>query len=396
MMFTSMEQESTSKIAVIGLGAAGGLASVLLCKNPYNQVLGFDIKEPFTTLLPTGGGRCNLSNATYDIRDLVKNYPRGEKFLLSVFSKFGVEKTISLFEDLGVKTYVQDDNRIFPESNSSKQVIAALQKHLKISNFSHIKESVDSIEKSEDKFIINKKYAVDKVIIATGGKGTGYELAKKLGHNIIPIKPSLTSLDISEKYLYKLSGLTLKDVDASFNKKFVSGDLLFAHKFLTGPLIFKISALTAFDEISFEKSLEIKLNLTGLTKEEIGEEIKNNSKKTIKNVFSKFISESFINEILSANNIDGTKQTAQIKKEEKEILINSLINLKLHVVSRIKNSEIVSAGGINTDEINVKTMESKIVKGLYFIGEILNIDGFTGGYNLQACWSEAFITANNI
>ena len=390
-----MEQESTSRIAVIGLGAAGGLAAVLLCKNPYNKVTGFDIKEPFSTLLPTGGGRCNISNATYDIKELVKNYPRGEKFLLSVFYKFGVEKALELFKDLGIETYTQDDKRVFPVSNSSKDVISKLQKHLKCSNFKHIKDNVVSVEKTNGCFIINDKYEFDKVIVATGGKG-GYKIAETFNIKVIGPKPSLCSLDIKEKFLYKLSGLSFKDIKASFGKHKVYGDLLFAHKFITGPLVFKISALTAFDEISDKKPLGITLNLTNLTEEEINNEIKNNSKKSIKNVFSKFISESFINEILNANNIDGTKQAAQLNKEEKAILIKSITELKLHATGRIKNSEIVTAGGVDLDEINPKTMEAKLVPNLYFIGEVLNLDGFTGGYNLQACWSTAAIAADNI
>ena len=137
-----MEQESIYKnIAIIGCGAAGGLAAVLLSKNPYNKVTAFDTKEPFSTLLPTGGGRCNLTNAEKDVKEFVRNYPRGEKFLISVFSKFGQEKTRELFKDLGIKTYVQEDKRVFPISDSSQKTIQIFNKHLDVSNFKHIKET---------------------------------------------------------------------------------------------------------------------------------------------------------------------------------------------------------------------------------------------------------------
>ena len=393
-----MVQESTYKnIAIIGCGAAGGFAAVLLCKNPYNKVMAFDIKEPFSTLLPTGGGRCNLTNDEKDVREFVKNYPRGEKFLISVFSKFGQEKTRELFKDLGIKTYVQEDKRVFPISNSSQKTIQTLNRHLETSNFKHIKEKVISIKK-EDKFLIKSEkneYAFDYVIITTGGRGNGFELAKNLGHNIIEPKPSLCAIDIEEKYLYSLSGLSFKNVEIKSNigkKKFptIYGDILFSHKAITGPAIFKVSALSAFDNI---EELEMTIKLVDISEEKIEKYIKENQKKTIKNVFSKFAPESYINAILNEHKIDGNKQTAQIKKQEKEILINSLLRLKLHAKTRLKDSEIVTAGGVDLKEIDSKTMQSKIIENLYFAGEILNIDAYTGGFNLQNCWSTAFIAS---
>lgn len=395
-----MVQESIYKnIAIIGCGAAGGLAAILLCKNPYNNVTAFDIKEPFSTLLPTGGGRCNLTYNEKDVREFVKNYPRGEKFLISVFSKFGQEKTRELFKDLGIKTYVQEDKRVFPISNSSQKTIQTLNKHLETSNFKHIKEKVIAIKK-EEKFIVkseNKEYIFDHIIITTGGRGNGFELAKNLGHNIIEPKPSLCAIDVKESFLYALSGLSFRNVEvqSKLGKKklpTVYGDILFSHKAITGPAIFKVSALSAFDNI---EELEITIKLADISQNEIEKYIKENQKKTIKNVFSKFAPESYINAILDEYKIDGNKQTAQIKKQEKEVLINSLIALKLHAKSRLKDSEIVTAGGVDLKEIDSKTMQSKLVKGLYFAGEVLNIDAYTGGFNLQNCWSTAYIVSQN-
>ena len=395
-----MVQESIYKnIAIIGCGAAGGLAAILLCKNPYNNVTAFDIKEPFSTLLPTGGGRCNLTYNEKDVREFVKNYPRGEKFLISVFSKFGQEKTRELFKDLGIKTYVQDDKRVFPISNSSQKTIQTLNKHLETSNFKHIKEKVISVKK-EEKFIVKsekQEYIFDYVIVTTGGRGNGFELAKNLGHNIIEPKPSLCAIDVKESFLYALSGLSFRNVEvqSKIGKKklpTVYGDILFSHKAITGPAIFKVSALSAFDNI---EELEITIKLADISQNEIEKHIKENQKKTIKNVFSKFAPESYINAILDEYKIDGNKQTAQIKKQEKEVLINSLIALKLHAKSRLKDSEIVTAGGVDLKEIDSKTMQSKLVEGLYFAGEILNIDAYTGGFNLQNCWSTAYIVSQN-
>ncbi len=399
-----MEQESTYKnIAVIGLGAAGGLVSVLLSKNPYNRVVGFDTKEPFSTLLPTGGGRCNLTYNEEDIREFAKNYPRGEKFLLSVFSRFNQQKTRKLFEDLGIKTYVQKDDRVFPVSDSSQKTVKILNSHLDNPNFSLKKEKVINIVKTENGFEVktpNESYFFDYVIVATGGSKNSFELAEKLNHKIIEPKPSLCALDIKEKYLYKLSGVNFKDIQIKSvfnNKKFttVYGDILFAHKFITGPAVFKVSALTAYENFDEKSPLELYLKLTSYTKEDIEEELRNNQKKSVKNVFSKFAPLSFIEAISNFNNIDCEKQSAQLKKQEKHILTEAIINLKLNAQKRIKDSEIVTAGGVDLKEINPKTMESKIVKGLYFIGEILDVDGYTGGFNLQNCWSGAYICAQN-
>ena len=396
-----MEQESIYKnIAIVGCGAAGGLAALLLCKNPYNKVTVFDIKEPFSTLLPTGGGRCNLTNDEKDIIAFVKNYPRGEKFLISIFSKFGQEKTRELFKDLGIKTYVQDDKRVFPVSNSSKKTIETLNKHLETSNFKHIKEKVISIKK-DDKFAVetqNKDYLFDYVIITTGGRGNGFELAKNLGHNIIEPKPSLCAIDIKENYLYSLSGLSFKNVEiqSKVGKKklpTIYGDILFSHKAITGPAIFKVSALSAFDNI---EELELTIKLVDILEDEIENYIKENQKKTIKNVFAKFAPESYINTILNEHKIEANKQIAQIKKQEKEILINSLLALNLHATSRLKDSEIVTAGGVDLKEIDSKTMQSKLIENLYFAGEVLNIDAYTGGFNLQSCWSTAFIISQSL
>ena len=164
-----MEQELNFKnIAVIGCGAAGGFASILISQNPFCNVVAFDSKEPFSTLLPTGGGRCNITFEETDIFELARNYPRGEKFLLSVFSKCGVEKTRNLFADLGVKTYVQEDRRVFPVSNSSKKTIEILSKHLKNSNFTHKREKVFTIKKQGEKFFLQtamNEYEFDAVVI---------------------------------------------------------------------------------------------------------------------------------------------------------------------------------------------------------------------------------------
>ena len=398
-----MEQELTyHNIAIIGCGAAGGLLSVLLAKNPELNITAFDIKEPFSTLLPTGGGRCNLTYDEDDVKEFVKNYPRGEKFLMSVFSKFGQIKTRELFKDLGIKTYVQPDKRVFPVTDSSSKTIQTLKHHLETYNFNFKKEKVVNVSKQDNKFIVttNKsEYKFDAVIITTGGRGNGCDIAQKFGHKIIELKPSLTALDIKEKELYSLSGISFKNVEATFKvgkkRQTCIGDFLFTHKSISGPCVFKVSAQTAYENFNEQNPLEITFKFTDFSIEQIEEEIKNNSKKTIKNVFSKFAPENFISVILKMNEIDSNKQTAQLKKSEKEVLIQAISAFKLYAVKRIKDSEIVTAGGIDLKEIDSKTMESKIISGLFFAGEVLNIDAYTGGFNLQNAWSTAYIVSTN-
>lgn len=393
-----------NNIAVIGAGASGAMCALLLSKNPYNKVTLFDLKEPFSTLLPTGGGRCNITNAQDDIREFVKNYPRGEKFLLSVFSRFDQKKTRKLLSDLGIETYIQEDNRVFPVSDSSAKTIKILSSHLNTPNVLFKKEAVISVKKDKDVFKLQTaqgQYEFSYVVAASGGKGIGFEIAKSLGHKVIEQRPSLCSLNIKENGFYSLAGVSFKDTEIKIcrkNKRYplCCGDFLFTHKSITGPCVFKVSALTAYLDFDINNPLEINVKVTNYTKEEIEEEIKLNRKKTIKNVFSKFAPESFIELVLKMNNIDGSKQAAQIRKNEKELMFSSLFELKLTAINRIKDSEIVTAGGVDLDEINPKTMESKIVKNLFFIGEVLNVDGFTGGYNLQNCWSGAYICADNI
>ncbi len=388
------------KIAIVGLGAAGGLCAVLLSKNPYLKVVGFDTKSAFSTLLPTGGGRCNITFDEDDNREFAKNYPRGEKFLLSVFSQFNQKDTRRLFSDLGIETYSQKDKRVFPVSNSSYETVKILRNHLYSSDFKFKKEKVTEINISGNGYEIiteSSKYNFDVVIIAAGGKD--FSIFKNLNHKINTPMPSLCSLDIIETDLYKLAGLsltqrTIKAVTAS-NKYTVQGDILFAHKFITGPGIFKISALSAKDIINQESLMEISFNLTDYSEDEILNFINKNSKKTVKNVMAEMVSSKLAHYILAQNNIPYDKQCAQLNKKEKSCLLNSLSEFKIHVKKRVKGTEIVTAGGVNPDEINPKTMESKLYKNLFIIGEVLDIDGFTGGFNLQNCWSGAYICSRN-
>ena len=352
----------TIKIGIIGGGPSG-----IFCALALNDLLKCDFKIdiferdfPLKTLLPTGGGRCNLSNNINDIYELASNYPRGEKFLYSVFSKFGVSDTIKFFEKIGVKTYVQEDNRIFPVTNSSKDVrekmLSKLKKH---NNIRIIKDEIKGIKKLD---------SYDKIVISTGSKG-GYDLVRQFGHTIVEPRASLCGYITKEKYPPGISLETPK------------GAILFTHEGVSGPLIYNHSSINAYEP--FPRILEIDLVDTSKLKEKI----KLNPKKAFGNIVSEFIPKS-LSKVLVKN---YETQACQVKKEE----IEALSKLRIEALRVDKKGEIVSAGGVKLSEID-NFCRSKINNNLYFCGEILDIDGFCGGFNLQNCWSSAYCAALGI
>ena len=395
------------KVGIIGGGPAGTLAGILLSNAGVNVTI-FDPKQILTTLLPTGGGRCNLTYYEYDNTQFCKNYPRGEKFLLSVFSKFNAMDTISLFNELGIETFIQNDNRVFPTSESSKDVANKLSKILSKNKVKHINQMVIDITNTKGALSIETErnsQSFDYVIIATGGKGNGANLVKKMGHNIIAQKPTLNALKIKENIYYNLAGLSLNNIKITAkhsNKKIgeTTGDILFTHNSISGPAIFKISSICAYIDYDFLKPMTLNLCLTNYTEEEIREyirqTIKENPRKNIKNTMSHLIPKRLTDCILKASNINAEKEITHISKQETNTLINCLTALELTVFGKSNGEEIVTAGGVDLKEINSKTMKSKLIENLYFCGEILDIDGYTGGFNLQNCWSTAFICAEDI
>lgn len=401
--------KTNKRIAIIGAGPAGALAAIFLAQMGSFDITLFDEKSPLTTLLPTGGGRCNLTYYEPDNKELAKFYPRGEKFLLSVFSKFNSMNTIDFFESMGIDTYVQEDSRVFPKSESSKEVAKIFNYLLNKYNIKIIRENVSELLFENDMYLVstnNKKHTYfHNAVIATGGKGSGFDLAKGLGHKIKELKAALSPLKISNEEFYELSGLALEDVKvkACFKGKEISqvtDDLLFTHKSISGPAVYKTSSICAYYDFNKNSPLTLKINVSNLTEEEIeifiANAIESNPKKTIKNVFSKLAPKSLLDLILRINKINSEKEITHLSKKEKNIIIKNLISLELYAIDKTKGEEIVTAGGICLNEINNKTMESKLKKGLYFCGEVLDIDGFTGGFNLQNCWSTAFVCAEGI
>ena len=380
--YICMEHEFKRKIGIIGGGPAGCTCAYFL-QNQFDVTV-FEKKAPLKTLLPTGGGRCNLAPAEYDFKELSMNYPRGEKFLYSVFSKFGVTETLEFFNQIGVKTYTQDDNRIFPISNSSADVRKNFLKSLYRVKF--VCDNIRKIEQSSSGFKLYGEKNVDNfdiIVIATGGHSS-YSLIKDMGHNIIPPKPSLTGLKTDKIFT---AGITLKNVCAKFDKSEIIDDLLFTHEGISGPLVYKISSLKARDEFPY------KITIDFINREVNLQEIfDKNPHKTLKNALSEFLPKSFIGEIVEYSEIECHKINSEMRKN----ILRNLREFSLAVTSVSKGGETVTSGGVDLDEVNSQNMMSKLIPNLYFCGEVLDIDGFCGGYNLQNCWSTGYVAAKGI
>lgn len=402
---------TNKKIAVIGGGPAGFIAAISAaenCSSSVNpEIYIYEKHDPLKTILYTGNGRCNLSNNLPDFKELAQNYPRGEKFLYSVFSRFGVQETIDFFNNIGLETYIQSDNRIFPKTDKASSVMEFLLKKALEHGIKLIKGHVKSISTENNMFSVRTDTSLsyyEIVIAATGGNKTsskGYELFENIGHGITKLKPSLTSFITEEKWVKNLAGVTVKNaqIESLFENKIISkvkGDFVFTHKGVSGPAIFDISSYCAYIDYLPNNPLILRINfIPDLTNEELIEELSPDSEKSISNDLKKYVPKSLAEKILKNNEINPDKKLALLSIKETETVISLLQNTKLKVISPAKDGEIVTAGGIDLKEVDSRTMESKIVKNLFFCGEVLDIDGLTGGFNLQMCWSTGYIAGLN-
>ena len=349
-----------------------------------------DFSTPLRTLLPTGGGRCNLAHSEFDFKELAKNYPRGEKFLYSVFSKFGTSETLEMFEDIGVETYTQENERIFPLSNSSKEVQDKFFSAIKQCKI--IKEKALRIEKNNHKFKVvtdMNSYQFDKLVYSVGGH-SGYNMIKRIGITIVEPKPSLVGLVTSEKFA-DLMGITLKNVIN--NETGISDDMLFTHFGISGPLIYTVSSIYARREFPYQLSFNICPDLDKMGFQQI---LNDNPHKLLKNVLSEFVPHKFAEFLLTELELSKDLKSHKVDGEMRDLILNTLNNFSVNIKSAKKDGETVTSGRVSLDKINPKTMESKEIPDLYFCGEVTDIDGFCGGFNLQNCWSTAFVASQGL
>jgi len=370
-------------VGIIGAGASGCIAAYYLLKEGIDVTL-FDYSSPLRTILPTGGGRCNFAHAEYDFKELAKNYPRGEKFLYSVFSNFSTCDTLSLFDELGIKYYSQDNGRFFPVSNDSKEVRTKILDKIKNSHF--IKENVDTVSKIENGYKIktNKsEYYFPQIIISTGG-GLKSNTITGIKHKIVPYKPSLVGLKSATEQT--LSGIVLKNV---YNKDCkITDDLLFTHFGISGPLTYTISSIKSREKFPYKLSFDLypkELDIQSILNFHPHKDLKNILSIIFPNRFAEYISGEF-----------SSKKACDVNGKIRDLMLNRIHNFELEITGTDKGEETVTSGGYDLNEIDSKTMESKLYPKLYIIGEALDIDGFCGGFNLQNAWSTAFVAAKAI
>ena len=396
------------KIVVIGGGASGIMSAIRAAEGGASVTLFEKMPRVGRKLAITGKGRCNLTN-TADNAEIIKNISNG-KFLFSALSNFSSADTVNFFESLGVATKIERGGRIFPVSDDAGEVIDALLKKMailgvEVKNNSPVTEIIAKNKKIVGVKVGDKIFYADSVILATGGAsypktgstGDGFRLAKSLGHTITEILPALVPLEVEEEDIKTLQGLSLKNVRVKLladGKKIAEefGEMLFTHFGISGPIILTLSRQAA-KLLAEKKFVELEINLKpALTPEQLDARILRDfakfKGKIIKNSLVELLPAKIIPIILDRSFLDGNKQVDEVTTAERRRLVEILRGLPLTITkTRPIEEAIVTAGGISIKEINPRTMESKIVENLYIVGEVADVDGFTGGFNLQAAWA---------
>jgi len=398
------------KVIIIGGGAAGFFAAITIAeKNPNMEVVILEKGDKVLQKVKvSGGGRCNVTHACFTPKELVEFYPRGKKELLGPFHQFMTGDTMEWFDNRGVPLKIEEDNRVFPESNSSQSIIDCLTESAKKAGvILELNQNVDSIKKNNSQFIIktnNQEFIADKLLIASGSNPKIWKLISKLGHKIISPVPSLFTFNINDNRIKEIPGVSVSNatvglIDSKFE---TNGPVLITHWGLSGPAVLKLSAFGAI--LLAEKNYQygVKVNWLSKSFDTVLHKLKilkrENPKKQIivKSVF-KDIPKRLWENLVLASEIKKGQRWADVSNKQFENLANQLTNTILNAYGKTTfKEEFVTAGGIDLKEINFKRFESKINKNLFFAGEILNIDAVTGGFNFQNAWTGGFIAGNAI
>lgn len=401
-----------SKIAIIGGGAAGLLAGITLAQNGADVTIFEKMHQAGKKMLITGKGRCNITNAC-DIQGFIKNLPGNGRFLNSALHRFTNDDIVELLEDNGLQTKVERGGRIFPVTDKAKDVVDTLIAIFRnAGGILRTDTKIIDILLRDDKVVgvktVNGVYGADAIVLAAGGAsypgtgsdGNGAKLAAKVGHNIIPLRPSLVPLESDHPYIDALQGLSLRNVQGSLlvdGKKIASefGEMLFTHFGVSGPIVLSLSN-AASRVLQERKTVDLCIDLKpALSIEKLDARVQRDflqySRKQLANGMKDLLPQSMIPVVCDMAYLDEEKPINQISKEERQRLVHTLKNFCVPITATRPISEaIVTAGGVDVKEINPKTMESKIVEGLYFAGEVMDVDGFTGGFNLQAAFSSGY------
>lgn len=407
-----------SKVIVIGGGAAGTVAAIFAARNGHRVEL-FEKNEKIgKKLFITGKGRCNVTNAgdMDALFDAVKSNP---KFLYSAFYSFTNEQAMDFFEELGVRLKVERGNRVFPQSDHSSDIINALKHELEqlgveIHLCTEVKDVLVEHEKFTGVVLKNgKKVSGDACVVATGGisyastgsTGDGYRFAEKTGHKVTDLYPSLVPMEVKEWYAKELQGLSLRNIQGTIldgNKKLYEefGEMLFTHYGVSGPII--ISASSVVGKKLQDKELTLKIDLKpALSREQLDQRVlrdfEENKNKQFKNAVDKLFPAKLKPIMIELSGISPEKKVNEISKEERLCFVDLIKNFKMTLTGlRSYNEAIITKGGVSVKDIDPGTMESKKISGLYYAGEVLDLDALTGGFNLQIAWSTGYLAGISI
>ena len=406
-----------SKILVVGGGAAGMMAAVTAARRGKNVLLLEKNEKLGKKLFITGKGRCNLTNSA-EIEELFNAVVSNPKFLYSSFYSFTNDQVISFFEGLGVKTKVERGGRVFPESDHSSDVIRALEQEMKrlgvrISLRTEVKEILTEDGRAKGvRLSSGRMIAADAVIVATGGisypstgsTGDGYRFARECGHKVTDLSPALVPMEVKEWYAKELMGLSLRNIGIRITdgkKKLYEefGEMLFTHYGVTGPVILSASSIVGKKLKEHPLTLHIDLK-PALTEEQLDKrvlrEFEANHNRQFKNAVDSLFPAKLRPVAIELSGIPEEKKVNEVTKEERLHFVRLIKDFSMTLTGlRGYNEAIITKGGVSVKEIDPGTMESKLVKGLYFAGEVLDLDAVTGGYNLQIAWSTGYLAGAN-
>lgn len=412
-----------SHVIVVGGGAAGMFAAIAAAKNGHQVTLYEKNEKLGKKIFITGKGRCNITNAA-DMEELFDAVVTNSKFLYSSFYGYTNQNVIDFFEDAGVPVKIERGNRVFPISDHSSDVIRALEREMKkVGVKVCLNTEVKSVEAEKGKFnkVVLKDtttQTADACIVATGGlsyrstgsTGDGFRFAENVGHKVTQCFPSLVPMETKEPWICELQGLSLRNVEAKIldGKKELYkdfGEMLFTHFGVSGPLIISASSYVGkkfMDKNGQKKELTLEIDLKpALTEEQLDQRVlrdfEENHNRQFKNAITKLFPTKLIPIMLELGGIDPEKKVNSIEKEERKQFVHLIKHFRMTLTGlRDYPEAIITKGGVNVKEIDPGTMESKLVKGLYFAGEVLDLDALTGGFNLQIAWSTGYAAGNAI
>mgnify|MGYP000110377792 FL=1 len=400
-------------LVVVGGGAAGFMTAVTAAENGVKRII---ILEGSSKLMEkvriSGGGRCNVTNASWIPSELAENYPRGGIKLLESFNRFAAGDVFDWFEKRGLNLKIEADNRVFPVSDSSLDVISCLKKNainkgVEISTKFFVKEILKTSDNLFTIFNSEKISIIAKnIILSTGGHPSGHKLAKNFGHSIIRPVPSLFTFSTKETKLNECSGVSIKNIDIEIqlnNKSFKNrGDLLITHWGFSGPAVLKLSSIAARELFDQKYKFSLIIRWSNLEYKELKEKIDNlkfnNGKLNLINLRPlPLLTKRLWVFLLNKMEINKDKKWSDLLANEREKMINSLLKDKYIISSKGPfGEEFVTSGGVSINEVNFKSMESLICPGLFFSGEVLDVDGITGGFNFQHCWTSGWLAGQSV